>query len=125
MNRFVQRHLVGAGTGTANTDFVYTIGFAHCQNPKRYIRQLVEDWGHQMQTHLFDGSTGVPAGDGLLFFSDSEDSSLKAGEGGIEIGLRTADRQRDEHWRGEIERQLDRIAFRFRSPALTYEWKEH
>ena len=123
MNEVVQRYLVGTGKGTGNSTVVF-FGFARCPNPRRYIRQLLKDWPHQMETHLFDGRDGVPVGVGLIYLSGAKDALLTPKDGGIQIGVRTTDRQHSEHWRGEIELQLDSLAFRFRDTPLKYEWTE-
>jgi hypothetical protein len=47
---------------------------------------------------------------------------MTARPGGIGITLVTADRERNEHLRGVIERHLDRFAHR--EAPLTYEWTE-
>jgi hypothetical protein len=47
---------------------------------------------------------------------------MTAHHDGIAITLTTADKERNEHMRGVIERHIDRFAFR--EAPLTYEWKE-
>ena len=76
------------------TEAVTAIGFAKCEKPERYIKQLVSHWSHKM-------ATSYDEGDGMGAFPFSE---------------------RNEHMRGVIERHLDRFAFR--EAPLSYEWEE-
>ena len=92
-------------------------GLAHCEKPERYIQQLVSHWGHKMATSYDEGD-----GMGSFPFSDVENATMTAREGGIEIALTTADDERNVHLRGVIERHLDRFAFR--EAPLHYEWTE-
>jgi hypothetical protein len=90
-------------------------GFAHCEKPERYIRQLVSHWGHKMATSYDEGD-----GMGAFPFSDTTSAVMTARPGGIGITLTTADRAENERMRGVIERHIDRFAFR--EAPLTYEW---
>ena len=92
-------------------------GFAHCEKPERYIKQLVSHWGHKYATSYDEGD-----GMGSFPFSDTESAVMTAREGGIAITLVTPDRDRNEHMRGVIERHIDRFAFRV--APLTYEWTD-
>jgi len=92
-------------------------GFAKCEKPERYIQQLVSHWSHKMATSYDEGD-----GMGAFPFSDTENAVMTAHHDGIGITLVTADRTRNEHLRGVIERHLDRFAFR--EAPLTYEWTE-
>ena len=92
-------------------------GFAQCQKPERYIQQLVGHWGHKYATTYDEGD-----GMGAFPFSDTETAVMTAHHDGIAITLTTADKERNEHMRGVIERHIDRFAFR--EAPLTYEWKE-
>ena len=92
-------------------------GIAHCENPERYIKQLVSHWGHKFATSYDEGD-----GMGAFPFSETENAVMTARPGGIAITLVTGDQARIEHMRGVIERHIDRFAFR--EAPLTYEWKE-
>ena len=96
-------------------------GFAPCEKPERYIKQLVSHWGHQMATSYDEGANGL-GGMGAFPFSDSENAVMTARPGGIEITLTTGDAERNLHLRGVIERHIDRFAFR--EAPLAYEWNE-
>ena len=96
---------------------VTAIGFAKCEKPERYIQQLVSHWGHKYATTYDEGD-----GMGCFPFSDTETAVMTAHHDGIAITLTTADKERNEHMRGVIERHIDRFAFR--EAPLTYEWKE-
>ena len=90
-------------------------GFAKCDKPERYIQQVVSHWSHKMATSYADGVGTFP-------FSELESAVMTARPGGIAITLVTADRERNEHMRGVIERHIDRFAFR--EAPLQYEWKD-
>ncbi len=92
-----------------------TMGFARCEQPERYVQQLVKHWGHKMATTYTEGLGTFP-------FSDLESAVMQAMPGGIAITLTTADHDRNVHLRGVIERHLDRFAFK--EAPLSYEWKE-
>jgi len=96
---------------------VTATGFAACQKPERYIQQLVSHWGHKMATSYDEGD-----GMGAFPFSDAENATMTAREGGIAIALTTEDPERNIHLRGVIERHIDRFAFR--EAPLHYEWTE-
>jgi hypothetical protein len=96
---------------------VTAMGFAKCENPERYIQQLVKHWSHKMAATYDEGD-----GMGAFPFSDLESAVMQAHQGGIGITLVTADRERNVHLRGVIERHLDRFAFR--EAPLEYDWKE-
>lgn len=90
-------------------------GFAPCERPERYIKQLVSHWGHKMATHYDEGD-----GMGAFPFSDTESAVMTARPEGIAITLTTAEDDRNAHLRGVIERHLDRFAFK--EAPLSYEW---
>ena len=90
-------------------------GFAKCDKPERYIKQLVSHWGHKYVTSYADGTGTFP-------FSELETAVMAARPGGIAITLTTADQTRNVHMRGVIERHIDRFAFR--EAPLAYEWNE-
>lgn len=92
-------------------------GFAACGKPERYIKQLVSHWSHKMATSYDEGD-----GMGSFPFSELENAVMTARPEGIAITLVTADRERNVHLRGVIERHIDRFAFR--EAPLTYEWTE-
>ena len=92
-------------------------GFAKCDKPERYIQQVVSHWSHKMATSYDEGD-----GMGAFPFSELENAVMVARPGGIAITLVTADRERNEHMRGVIERHIDRFAFR--EAPLQYEWKD-
>ncbi|WP_338241633.1 DUF2218 domain-containing protein [Aurantiacibacter hainanensis] len=92
-------------------------GFAKCENPERYIQQLVKHWSHKMAATYDEGD-----GMGAFPFSDVESAVMTAKPAGIAITLTTAEQERNEHMRGVIERHLDRFAFR--EAPLEYEWKD-
>ena len=92
-------------------------GFARCEKPERYIKQLVSHWGHKYATSYDEGD-----GMGSFPFSDTESAVMTAHHDGIAITLVTPDRERNEHMRGVIERHIDRFAFR--EAPLTYEWTD-
>ncbi len=92
-------------------------GFAKCEKPERYIKQLVSHWGHKYATSYDEGD-----GMGAFPFSELESAVMTARPGGIAITLVTADHDRNVHMRGVIERHIDRFAFR--EAPLTYEWTE-
>jgi len=92
-------------------------GFARCEKPERYIKQLVSHWGHKMATSYDeDGQTGA------FPFSEHTHAVMAARPGGIAITLTTADKDENVHMRGVIERHIDRFAFR--EAPLAYEWTE-
>lgn len=99
-------------TETAST----ATGFAICEQPERYIQQLVKHWSHKMATSWLDD-----AAMGVFPFSELENAVMTARPGGIAITLTTGDLPRNEELRGVIERHIDRFAFR--EAPLTYEWK--
>lgn len=100
------------------TDHAVTAnGFAHCEKPERYIQQLVSHWSHKMATS-YDKGDGM----GAFPFSEVENAVMVARPGGIAITLVTADRERNVHLRGVIERHIDRFAFR--EAPLSYDWEE-
>jgi hypothetical protein len=90
-------------------------GFARCDKPERYIKQLVSHWGHKHATSYDEGD-----GMGMFPFSDTETAVMTARPGGIAITLVTGDHERNVHMRGVIERHIDRFAFR--EAPLAYEW---
>ena len=92
-------------------------GFARCEKPERYIKQLVSHWGHKYATSYDEGD-----GMGAFPFSDTEHAVMTAHHDGIGITLVTGDQQRNEHMRGVIERHIDRFAFR--EAPLSYEWTD-
>ena len=92
-------------------------GFAKCEKPERYIQQLVSHWSHKYATTYDEGD-----GMGCFPFSETETAVMTARHDGIAITLVTADRTRNEHLRGVIERHIDRFAFR--EAPLTYEWTD-
>ena len=102
---------------TGTDQAVTAQGFAKCDKPERYIQQLVSHWGHKMATSYDEGD-----GMGVFPFSETDNAVMIAREGGIAITLVTADRDRNEHLRGVIERHIDRFAFR--EAPLTYEWTD-
>ena len=105
-----------AGANDEETAFT-AHGFAPCEKPERYIQQLVKHWSHKMAATYDEGD-----GMGAFPFSEVENAVMCARPEGIAITLVTADRERNEHMRGVIERHLDRFAFR--EAPLSYEWKE-
>ncbi|HSG35413.1 MAG TPA: DUF2218 domain-containing protein [Sphingomonadaceae bacterium] len=92
-------------------------GFAACEKPERYIKQLVSHWSHKMASTYDEGD-----GMGAFPFSDLENAVMTARPGGIAITLVTGDAERNKHLRGVIERHLDRFASR--EAPLAYEWKD-
>ena len=92
-------------------------GFAKCEKPERYIKQLVSHWGHNMATSYDDGD-----GMGSFPFSDTTSAVMTARPDGIAITLTTADHEENVRMRGVVERHLDRFAFR--EAPLTYEWTD-
>ena len=96
---------------------VTATGFATCAKPERYIQQLVSHWSHKMATS-YDAGDGM----GAFPFSELENAVMVARPGGIAITLVTADRERNVHLRGVLERHIDRFAFR--EAPLAYEWNE-
>lgn len=92
-------------------------GFAACEKPERYIKQLVSHWGHKMATTYDEGD-----GMGTFPFSELENAVMTARAGGIAITLVTGDEERNIHMRGVIERHIDRFAFR--EAPLSYEWND-
>jgi hypothetical protein len=92
-------------------------GFAKCEKPERYIKQLVSHWSHKMATSYDEGD-----GMGAFPFSDTESAVMTAREGGIAITLSTPDHESNVHMRGVIEKHIDRFAFR--EAPLAYEWIE-
>jgi hypothetical protein len=92
-------------------------GFAACERPERYIRQLVSHWSHKMATNYDEGD-----GMGAFPFSETENAAMTARAGGIAITLVTADAKRNVHLRGVIERHIDRFAFK--EAPLNYIWKD-
>jgi uncharacterized protein len=92
-------------------------GFAKCEKPERYIKQLVSHWGHKYATSYDEGD-----GMGAFPFSELESAVMTARPGGIAITLVTPDQERSAHMRGVIERHIDRFAFR--EAPLAYEWTE-
>lgn len=93
------------------------IGFAACERPERYIRQLVSHWSHKMATSYDEGD-----GMGAFPFSEAENAVMTARADGIAITLTTGDEERNLHLRGVIERHLDRFAFK--EAPLTYKWTD-
>ncbi|WP_328598324.1 DUF2218 domain-containing protein [Croceibacterium salegens] len=92
-------------------------GMAYCEQPERYIKQLVSHWGHKMATSYDDGD-----GMGVFPFSEHTNAVMTAHKDGIGITLTTADAEENERMRGVIERHIDRFAFR--EAPLTYEWTD-
>ena len=92
-------------------------GLAHCENPERYIRQLVSHWGHKFATSYDEGD-----GMGAFPFSEHTNVVMTARPEGIAITLTTADMEENERMRVVIERHIDRFAFR--EAPLTYDWTE-
>ena len=92
-------------------------GFAACEKPERYIKQLVSHWSHKMATNYDEGD-----GMGAFPFSELENAVMTARPDGIAITLVTGEAERNIQLRGVIERHLDRFAFR--EAPLTYEWKD-
>ena len=92
-------------------------GFAPCQKPERYIKQLVSHWGHKMATSYDEGD-----GMGSFPFSDTTSAVMTARPDGVAITLTTATHEENVRMRGVIERHLDRFAFR--EAPLTYEWAD-
>jgi hypothetical protein len=92
-------------------------GFAKCEKPERYIKQLVSHWGHKYATSYDENDAR-----GTFPFSELETAVMIARPGGIAVTLTTADHERNEHMRGVIERHIDRFAFR--EAPLTYEWTD-
>lgn len=93
------------------------MGLAHCEQPERYIQQLVKHWGHKMATS-YDEGDGV----GVFPFSEHDTAVMTARQQCIAILLTTADADRNLEMRGVIEEHLDRFAFR--EAPLTYEWTD-
>jgi hypothetical protein len=93
------------------------IGFATCEKPERYIKQLVSHWGHQMATSYDEGD-----GMGAFPFSEAENAVMTARPEGIAITLTTGDAERNLHLRGVIERHIDRFAHR--EAPLSYRWSD-
>ena len=96
---------------------IVATGFAACEKPERYIRQLVKHWGHKMATSYDEGD-----GMGAFPFSELENAVMTARPGGIAITLTTGDHACSERLRGVIERHINRFAFR--EAPLSFEWKE-
>ena len=92
-------------------------GFAKCEKPERYIKQLVSHWGHKFATSYDEGD-----GMGLFPFSEHTNVVMTARPEGIAVTLTTADQEENERMRGVIERHIDRFAFR--EAPLTYEWTD-
>jgi hypothetical protein len=92
-------------------------GFARCEKPERYIKQLVSHWSHKMATSYDEGD-----GMGSFPFSDTTSAVMTARPDGVAITLTTADHEENVRMRGVIERHLDRFAFR--EAPLTYEWAD-
>jgi hypothetical protein len=92
-------------------------GFARCEKPERYIKQLVSHWGHKMATTYDEGD-----GMGAFPFSEHTSAVMTARHDGIAITLTTADLDENRRMRGVIEKHIDRFAFR--EAPLTYEWTE-
>lgn len=90
-------------------------GFAACESPERYIRQLVSHWGHKMPSSFADGV-------GVFPFDDLLHVTMKAHKVGIAITLQAPDAEENLRMRGVIERHIDRFAFR--EAPLNYEWNE-
>jgi len=91
-------------------------GFARCDSPERYVKQLVSHWGHKMPT-----SYDAVAKAGTFPFSEHESAIVSATDDGMAITLDTGDPSASERLRTVLERHLDRFAFR-ESP-LDYEWR--
>ena len=102
---------------TSSDAAVTAMGLARCEKPERYIKQLVSHWSHKMATSYDEGD-----GMGSFPVSELENAVMTARPDGIAITLVTADRERNVHLRGVIERHIDRFAFR--EAPLTYEWTE-
>ena len=95
---------------------VVATGFAPCQQPARYLQQLVKHWGHKMATS-WDGEAQLAA----FPFSEDDNAVMGAKEGGIAITLITSDDECSGRLRGVIERHLDRFAFR--EAPLEFSWE--
>ena len=94
---------------------VTATGLGACEQPDRYIQQLVKHWSHKMATSYNDGLGAFP-------FSELEHATMQVHPDGIAITLTTADAERNAQLRGVIERHIDRFAFR--EAPLSYEWKD-
>ena len=92
-------------------------GFAKCEKPERYIKQLVSHWGHKFATSYDEGD-----GMGAFPFSEHTNCVMTARPDGIGITLTTADHDENVRMRGVIEKHIDRFAFR--EAPLTYEWTD-
>ncbi|HEX7712263.1 MAG TPA: DUF2218 domain-containing protein [Sphingomonadaceae bacterium] len=92
-------------------------GFAACDKPERYIKQLVSHWGHKMATSYDEGD-----GMGTFPFSPETNAVMTARPEGIAVTLTTADHDENVRMRGVVERHIDRFAFR--EAPLSYEWKD-
>jgi uncharacterized protein len=102
---------------SATETAVTSQGFAKCEKPERYIKQLVSHWGHKYATSYDEGGAT-----GSFPFSDTETAVMAVQPEGIAITLVTGDHDRNVHMRGVIERHIDRFAFR--EAPLSYEWTE-
>ena len=92
-------------------------GFAKCDKPERYIKQLVSHWGHKYATTYDEGD-----GMGAFPFSEHTNAVMTARPEGIAITLTTAGKEENEHMSGVIDRHID--SFAFREAPLTYEWDD-
>jgi hypothetical protein len=95
---------------------VTATGFAPCEQPARYLQQLVKHWSHKMATS-WDAEAQIAA----VPFSEHDNAVMNAQPAGIAITLVTADEECSERLRGVIERHLDRFAFR--EAPLSYHWE--
>ncbi len=96
---------------------VTSLGMASCEQPERYIQQLVKHWGHKMATSYDEGD-----GMGVFPFSEHTNAVMTAVPQGIAITLTTADADENMRMREVIERHIDRFAFR--EVPLEYDWNE-
>jgi len=103
-------------SGTEAGGGVVAIGFAACEQPARYLQQLVKHWGHKMAAS-WDGDAQQAA----FPFSEHANAVMSARPDGIAITLVTSDDTRNMELRGVIERHIDRFAFR--EAPLSYSWE--
>ena len=95
---------------------VVATGFAACEQPARYLQQLVKHWSHKMAAS-WDAEAQIAA----FPFGENDNAVMHAQASGIAITLVTPDEARNEQLRGVIERHLDRFAFR--EAPLSYVWE--
>jgi hypothetical protein len=82
------------------------------QSGGKYVQQLCKHWSHKLPVQL-EGNTGV------VTFAAAV-TTMKAGDGAIEVVVRGENREAIEGLKDVVARHLDRFAFR--EAPLTFDW---